>query len=109
MFHQEYHVQQYGDGSEGYTFHTEFNDEDAETLLFGTCPEVVRVTRALHAKEVHNRILHVADRTNHYVYGVTAVEDLVTHAYSLARLPRSGFCMCPEEWFGIEINSASMM
>jgi hypothetical protein len=119
------HVQQYRDGSEGYIFHTEYNDEDARTCLFGTCPEVVRVEnclkwhemknvstevpRVVHAEDVHNRRLHVAGRANHYVCGVTAVEDLVTHTYSLARLPRIGFCMYPKERLGMEINSPSMM
>ena len=119
------HVQQYRDGSEGYIFHTEYNDEDARTCLFGTCPEVVRVEnclkwhemkdvstevpRVVHAEDVQNRRLHVAGRANHYVCGVTAVEDLVTHTYSLARLPRIGFCMYPEERLGMEINSPSMM
>jgi hypothetical protein len=119
------HVQQYRDGSARYIFHTEYNDEDARTCLFGTCPEVVRVEnclkwhemkdvstevpRVVHAEDVQNRRLHVAGRANHYVCGVTAVEDLVTHTYSLARLPRIGFCMYPEERLGMEINSPSMM
>ncbi len=41
--------------------------------------------------------------------GVTAVEDLVTHVFTLAPLPRCEFCMYPEERLGMELNSSSMM
>jgi hypothetical protein len=53
---------------------------------------------------------HVAERENHFLCGVAAVEDLVTTSrFTLPVLPRQGFCMYPEERLGMELNSASMM
>ena len=119
------HVRMFSKRNKGYIFHTELNDEDARTSLFGSCPEVVRienglkwhqmryvateVPRVVHAEDVLNRRVHVAGRDNHFVCGVTAVQDLLTHHFQLARLPRSGFCMYPEERLGMELNSPSMM
>ena len=67
------------------------------------------VPRVVHAEDVQTRRVHVAGRDNHFVCGVTAVQDLVTHNFKLAHLPRSGFCMYPEERLGMELNSPSMM
>ena len=119
------HVRHFSRRNKGYIFHTELQDEDARTALFGSCPEVVRienglkwhqmryvgteVPRVVHAEDVQTRRVHVAGRDNHFVCGVTAVQDLVTHNFKLAHLPRSGFCMYPEERLGMELNSPSMM
>jgi hypothetical protein len=119
------HIRHYSRRNKGYIFHTELNDADARTELFGTCPEVVRleqclkwhqmkhvsieVPRVVHEADVQNRRIHVAGRANHFVCGVTAVEDLVTHVFTLAALPRCGFCTYPEERLGMELNSPSMM
>jgi hypothetical protein len=53
--------------------------------------------------------VHLAGRKNHFVCGLTAVQDFVTQNFELARLPRSGFCMYAEEGLGMELNSPSMM
>ena len=53
--------------------------------------------------------MSVAGRLNHFVCGVAAVQDLVTHNFELARLPRNAFCMYPEHILGMELNSPSMM
>ena len=109
----------------GYLFHTLHNDGDARTALLGKCPELVRVQnglkwhnihsisielpRVVHPDDVHIRRVHVAGRKRHYVCGVTAVEDPLTNTYSLSLMPRSDFCMYPEERLGMELNSASIM
>jgi len=119
------HVRKFSKRNKGYIFHTELNDEDARTALFGNCPEVVRienglkwhqmryitteVPRVVHAEDVQTRRVHIAGREKHFVCGVTAVQDLVTENFTLAWLPRSGFCMYPEERLGMELNSPSMM
>jgi hypothetical protein len=119
------HVRRFSKRNKGYIFHTELNDEDARTALFGNCPEVVRienglkwhqmryitteVPRVVHAEDVQTRRVHIAGREKHFVCGVTAVQDLVTENFTLAWLPRSGFCMYPEERLGMELNSPSMM
>ena len=119
------HVRRFSRRNTGYIFHNELNDGDARTALFGTCPEVVRVEnwlqwhqmrcvstelpRVVHAEDVQTRRVHVAGRLNHFVCGVTAVQDLVTHNFELARLPRNAFCMYPEHILGMELNSPSMM
>ena len=119
------HVRRFSRRNTGYMFHNELNDGDARTALFGTCPEVVRVEnwlqwhqmrsvstelpRVVHAEDVQTRRVHVAERFNHFVCGVTAVQDLVTHNFELARLPRSAFSMYPEHILGMELNSPSMM
>jgi hypothetical protein len=80
--------------NKGYKLHTELNDEDARIALFGGCLEVVRVEnwlklhqmrgvstelpRVLHAEDVQTRRVHVAGRDNHFVCGVTAVQDVAT-------------------------------
>jgi hypothetical protein len=109
----------------GYLFHTVVNDGDARTALLGKCPELVRVqnwltwhnihsistqvARVVHPDDVQIRRVHVAGRKQHYVCGVTAVKDTLTNTYALALLPRSEFCMYPEELLGMELNSASIM
>jgi len=119
------HVRHFSRRKTGYMFHTELNDEDARTALFGCCPEIVRVDnwltwhqmrrvctevpRVVHAEDVQTRRVHVAGRENHFVCGVSAVQDLVTHQFTLARMARSAFCMYPEERLGMEINSPSIM
>ena len=119
------HVRHFSRRNKGYMFHTELNDEDARTALFGGCPEIVRVDnwltwhpmrrvstevpRIVHSEDVQTRRVHVAGRENHFVCGVSAVQDLVTHQFTLARMPRSAFCMYPEERLGMELNSPSIM
>jgi hypothetical protein len=120
------HVRHFSKRNKGYMFHTEINDEDARIALFGSCPtEVVRVEnwltwhqmrcvctevpRVVHAEDVQTRRVHVAGRDKHFVCGVTASQDLVNKTFKLARLPRSLFCMYPEEKLGMEVNSPSMM
>ena len=63
----------------------------------------------MHPDDVQIRRVHVAGRKRHYVCGVTALEDPLTNTYSLSLLPRSEFCMYPEEVLGMELNSASIM
>jgi hypothetical protein len=103
------HVRHFSRRNKGYMSHTELNDEDARTALFGCCPEVDRVDnwltlhqmrrvstevpRVVHAEDVQTRRVLVAGRANHFVCGVTAVQDLVTHQFTLARMPWSAFCM----------------
>jgi hypothetical protein len=119
------HVRKFSRRNKGYMFHTELNDSDARTALFGTCPEIVRVDnwlkwhqmrnvlmevpRVVHADDVQTRRVHVAGRDNHYVCGVIATFDYLTQNFALLRLPRSGFCTYPEERLGMELNSASSM
>jgi len=119
------HVRKFSRRNKGYMFHTELHDCDARTALLGTCPEIVRVDnwmkwhqmcivltqvpRVVHAEDVQTRRVHVAGRENHYVCGVIATYDNLTHNFTLGRLPRSGFCMYPEERLGMELNSASIM
>lgn len=119
------HIREFSPRTKGYIFHTELHDEDARTALFGTCPEVVRVDnclkwhqmkhvsveipRVVHQEDVQIRRVHVAGRADHYVCGVTAVQNKNTRTYRLSRLERSLFCMYPEERLGMELNSPSMM
>jgi hypothetical protein len=119
------HVRKFSKRNKGYMFHTELNDGDGRTALLGSCPEVVRVEnwlqwhqmrcvstlvpRVVHAEDVQIRRVHVAGRENHFVCGVSAVHDFDTQNFSLALLPRSSFCMYPEEKLGMELNSPSMM
>ncbi len=58
------------------------------------------VSRVVHAEDVQTRRVHVAGRENHFVCGVSAVQDLVAHQFTLGRLPRSAFCKYPEERLG---------
>jgi hypothetical protein len=118
-------VRQYCSSAHGYLFHSEFNAGDARTALLGSCPELVRVDnnlqwhnihaistvipRVVHPDDIRTRKVHVAGRKQHYVCGVTAVEDTVSNTFTFSPLPRTGFCMYPEERLGMEINSASMM
>jgi hypothetical protein len=118
------HIRHYSRRNKGYIFHTELNDADARTELFGCCSEVVRldnclkwhqmkdvsteVPRVVHEADVQNRRVHIGGRGYHFVCGVTAVEDLATHMFTLAPLPRSEFCMYPEERLGMELNSPSI-
>ncbi len=41
----------------GYLFYSDFNDGDADTALFGQCPEVVRIARQLYGVASHVRRL----------------------------------------------------
>jgi hypothetical protein len=86
-------VRHCGTSNARYLFHSEVNDGDAKTALFGRCPELVRVEnclkwhnihsistevpRVVHPDDVQTRRVHVAGRKHHYVCGVTAVEDFV--------------------------------
>ena len=120
------HVRQGGVRNVGcYLFHSESDGGNARQVLLGNCPELVRienglkwhnihavstqVPRVVHPQDVLIRRVHVAGRKNHYVCGVSAVEDIFANTYTLMVLPRTGFCMYPEERLGMEINSASMM
>ena len=119
------HVRHFSKRNKGYMFHTEINDEDARTALFGSCPEVVRVDnwltwhqmrcvstvvpRVVHAQDVQTRRVHVSGRENHFVCGVSASQDFVTQIFTLSLLQRCSFSMYPEEILGMEINSPSMM
>jgi hypothetical protein len=119
-------VRQYCSSTRGYLFHSEFNEGDARTALLGSCPELVRVDndlqwhnihavstdvllRVVHPDDIRTRKVHVAGRKHHYVCGVKAVEDTLSNTFTFSLLPRTGFCMYPEERLGMEINSASMM
>jgi hypothetical protein len=118
-------VRQHCTSTRGYLFHNEFNDGDARTALLGNCPELVRVDnnlkwhnihaistdvpRVVHPDDIRTRKVHVVGRKQHYVCGVKAVEDTVNNTFTFSRLPRTGFCMYPEERLGMELNSASMM
>jgi hypothetical protein len=118
-------VRQFSTRKARYLFHSESNEGDARTALFGRCPELVRVEsclkwhnihaistevpRVVHPEDVRTRRVHVAGRKNHFLCGVAAVEDLVNSCFTLSVLPRQGFCMYPEERLGMELNSASMM
>ena len=86
-------VRHCGTSKSRYLFHSEVNDGDAKTALFGRCPELVRienclkwhnihsisteVPRVVHPDDVQTRRVHVVGRKHHYVCGVTAVEDFV--------------------------------
>ncbi len=74
----------------GYLFHSEFNDGDGDTALYGQCPEVVRVDycmawrpmssvletipRVIHPSDIKTRVIHVGGREWHYACGVAATE-----------------------------------
>ncbi len=51
----------------GYLFHSEFNDGDGDTALFGQCPEVVRVDNCMAWRpmspllETIPRVIHPSD------------------------------------------------
>ncbi len=109
---------------EGYLFHTEWNDGDADTALFGNCPELVRVDNSVawrpmsvvmeqltrvHPKDVKVREIHVAGRDLHFVCGVSAVEDLENGSFSFHKIRRGKFYMYPEEALGAGVQSASIM
>jgi hypothetical protein len=107
----------------GHLFHSEFNDGDGDTALFGKCPEVVRVDnctawrpmssvlemipRVIHQSDIKTRVIHVAGREWHYVCGVAATEKDET--FTFYKIARQKFCMYPEERLGMQLNSASMM
>ena len=119
------HVRQYSKRYKGYIFHSEHNDEDAYTSLYGACPEIVRVEhlliwhpmsnvqlsvpRVVHVDDVKQRRVHVAGRGMHYVCGVTATEDKACNGLTLTPLARGSFAMYPEDRSGMEINSSCMM
>ena len=51
----------------GYLFHSEFNDGDGDTALFGQCPEVVRVDNCMAWRPMSSvletipRVIHPSD------------------------------------------------
>jgi hypothetical protein len=118
-------VRKYSRRHKGYMFHTELNGDDADKALYGRCRELVRVENSLswypmsrversvprivHAEDVKQRRINVAGSGMHYVCGVTATVDLQREEYRLAPLSRGAFAMYPEERFGLELNSPSMM
>ena len=110
---------------EGYLFHTEWNDVDADTALFGNCPEVVRVDnclawrpmsvvmqllpRVVHFKDVKVREIHVAGRDLHFVCGVCAMENVGNGTFSFKKIRRASFYMYPEDALGGVVQSSSIM
>ena len=107
----------------GYLFHSEFNDGDGDTALFGKCPEVVRVDnctawrsmssvldtipRVVHPADTKTRVIHVAGRQWHYVCGVAATEE--EGAFKLQKIRRKSFYMYPEDALGPGVQSATIM
>ena len=91
----------------GHLFHSEFNDGDGDTALFGKCPEVVRVDnctawrpissvletipRVIHPSDIKTRAIHVAGRDWHYVCGVAATEKDGT--FTFHKIARKTFYM----------------
>jgi hypothetical protein len=84
------------------------------------------VPRVVHPDDVYSGAVHVAGRDLHYVCGMCAHENVDTKAKELAEGPwgfvckkiireedgvqvNDGFCMYPEERFGFNLNSATMM
>ena len=110
---------------EGYLFHTEWNEGDADTALFGQCPEVVRVDnctawrpmsvvmglipRVVHPIDVKAREIHVAGRDLHFVCGVSAVKSLEKGTFIFKEIPRKHFWMYPEDALGGGVQSASIL
>ena len=107
----------------GYLFHTDFQDGDGDTALFGKGPEVVRddngtawrpmsvvleqIPRVVHPNDIKTRLIHVAGREWHYVCGVSGVEKDGT--FTLQKIPRKSFYMYPEEALGSGVQSATIM
>ena len=107
----------------GYLFHSQFNDGDGDTALFGQCPEVVRVDncmawrpmssvletipRVVHPSDIKTRVIHVVGREWHYVCGVAATEKDGT--FTFKKIPRKHFYMYPEEALGPCVQSATIM
>jgi hypothetical protein len=87
------------------------------------CPELVRVQncmkwhqmksvstevpRVAHADDIHDRRVHVYGRANHYVCGVMAVENLLTHQRCCLGVVSA--CTPKKGLFGMELNSPSIM
>ena len=110
---------------QGYLFHTEWNDGDADTALFANCPEVVRVDnsvawrpmsvvmelvpRVVHPQLVKLREIPVAGRDLHYVCGVSAVEDVEKGIFTFSKIRRRNFYTYPEDVLGAGVQSATMM
>jgi hypothetical protein len=104
-------------------FHTDFQDGDSDTALFGKCPEVVRVDnctawrpmsfvletipRVVHPNDIKARVIHVAGREWHYVCSVSGIEKDGT--FTLQEIPRKSFYMYPEEALGPGVQSATIM
>ncbi len=109
----------------GYLFHSEFNDADGDTALFGKCPEVVRVDnctawrpmsdvmdalpRVVHPDNVKCLAIHVACRDLHFVCGVSCCEDVEKGKFTLKKIKRANFYMYPEDVLGAQVQSASIM
>jgi hypothetical protein len=109
----------------GYLFHTDFQDADGDTSLFGKCPEVVRfenctawrpmsfvldiIPRVVHPNDIKTRVIHVAGQEGHYVCGVSGIEKDGT--FTLQKIPRKSFYMYPEEALGllVGVQSATIM
>jgi hypothetical protein len=97
----------------GYLFHSEFNDADDDTALFGHCTEVLRIDnctawrpmsdvmdaipRVVHPDGVKGRSIHVAFRDLHFVCGVSCIEDVKEGKFTYRKLKRANFHMYPEE------------
>ena len=108
----------------GYLFHSEFNDGDGRTALFGKCPEVVRVDnctawrpmssvlemipRVIHQSDIKTRVIHVAGREWHYVCGVAAMME-EEGTFKFYKIERKKFYMYPEEALGPSVQSATIM
>ena len=91
----------------GYLFHSELNEADGDTSLFGKCAEVVRVDnctawrpmsdvmdalpRVVHPDDVKCRAIHVAGRDLHFVCGVACCEDVEEGKFILKKIKRENF------------------
>jgi hypothetical protein len=110
---------------EGYLFHTVWNDGDADTALFGNCPELVRVDnctawrpmslvmqllpRVVHPKDMKVREINVAGRELHFVCGVSAMENVEEGTFTFKKIRRANFYMYPEDALGGGVQSCSIM
>jgi hypothetical protein len=107
----------------GYLLHTEWNDGDSDKLLFGQCPELVRVDlctawrpmssvfnlvpRVMHFPDVKAREIHVAGRDLHFVCGASSTE-YVDH-FGFKTNSRKHVCMYPEGLLGAGIQPATII
>jgi hypothetical protein len=108
----------------GYLLHTECYDVDGGIVLFGKCPEVVRVDnytawrpmssvletipRVIHSSDIiKTRVIHVAGRERHYVCDVAATEE-EDETFTFRKILRKGFYMYPEEALGPGVQSATI-
>ncbi len=111
---------------EVYLFHTEWNDGDADTALFGDCPEVVRVDNCMAWRpmsvvmELLPRVVHSKDASEsarnpccgssitlclwHCSRG-----ECYKRIIDVYKIRRSTYYMYPEDALGGGVQSASIM